>query len=994
VSGAQTASFVGTSNSDLSVSQVATPTGLIPLGQTLTDKVLVSNNGPGPDGNVTLTDTLPAGLSLVSVNTDTGACIGGQTITCNIGALPFSGLATITMVLRTTAPGTTVNTVTVTGSQPDPNPGDNSSSLTITVVASPVPQIDQPLIPASTAPGGAALTLTVHGVGFVPASVVNWNGTARSTTYTSQTQLTASIGESDIATAGTASVTVVNPPPGAGTSNVVFFTVTNATNVVAFNAAAFLAGSGPYTEVTADFNADGKLDLAVVNRNANTVSIMLGNGDGTFQGHVDYPVGSGPDSIVVGDFNGDGKLDLAVSCDVNTNTVSVLLGNGDGTFQSHVDYPVGNLPFSVTTGDFNGDGRLDLAVTNGTDNTVSILLGNGDGTFQNHVDYPVGIFPTSVAVGDFNNDGQLDLVVTNSADGTASVLLGNGDGTFQQHVDSPAGTNPRSVIPTDFNGDGKLDLALFNAGSSNVSVLLGNGDGTFQSPTSYQTGGSPTTVVAGDFNGDGKLDLVTAGGFEGPSPTCSVISVLLGNGDGTFQQRMDSRLPDCSSLMVAGDFNGDGRLDLAVADYSSAVSILLQVPISTPSSSILNFANQDVGTTSAPQTATITNTGSATLTIASVAASGDFAQTNNCVGSLQAGANCMVNVTFIPKATGMRTGTLTITDNSNGVAKTTQTVSLSGTGINPGATVSPLSVSFASQVESTRSAVKKITLTSAGTSNLAIAAIGTTGANLSDFTQTNKCPATLNVGQKCTIAVTFSPSTVGKEVATLGVSDNAATSPQTVALSGIGIAPVVLSPSSASFGNTAQLTSSNPQTFTLTNNQSVAVNISSIATGNSDFRQSNTCGNRLSAHQACAITVRFRPSIIGTETATLTVNDNAANSPQTASLTGNGVAQATVMPTSLTFASQTVGTKSPSSNVTLTNNLNTILTISRVSLTGANPSDFVETNTCGRGLAAKSHCTISVTFTPRATGTRTAALNVFDSANNSPQTVLLSGAGM
>ncbi|MGD0695968.1 MAG: choice-of-anchor D domain-containing protein [Terriglobia bacterium] len=204
-------------------------------------------------------------------------------------------------------------------------------------------------------------------------------------------------------------------------------------------------------------------------------------------------------------------------------------------------------------------------------------------------------------------------------------------------------------------------------------------------------------------------------------------------------------------------------------------------------------------------------------------------------------------------------------------------------------------------------------------------------------------------------------------------------------------APRLLQP--ANFGNVPQGTSSSAKNFTLTNNQSVALNIASITTGNPEYTQTNTCGSNVAAKGHCTISVTFTPSIIGTETGTLSVADNASNSPQTAALTGTGIVQAKVAPTSLTFAAQKVGTTSAAKNVTLTNNLSTALTISSITFTGANAADFGQTNTCGSSLAAKSTCTIGVTFTPSAKGTRTATLNVNDSANNSPQTASLTGTG-
>jgi hypothetical protein len=277
--------------------------------------------------------------------------------------------------------------------------------------------------------------------------------------------------------------------------------------------------------------------------------------------------------------------------------------------------------------------------------------------------------------------------------------------------------------------------------------------------------------------------------------------------------------------------------------------------------------------------------------------------------------------------------------------------------------------------------------------------VSITGANAADFAQTNNCPATLNVGSKCTVSVTFTPSIIGAESATLDVNDNAANSPQTVALTGIGEVPVKLTPASANFGNVPQATASASKNFTLKNNQSSALSISSIRfTGANpgDFSETDTCDGSLAAKSSCTISVTFTPSLIGAESATLNVKSNAPAPYNTvaSSLIGTGIAQETVSPTTITYGPQKVGTTSSARNVTLKNNLSTPLTISGFAFSGADTNDFaVSTSTCGGSLAAKSSCTISVVFTPRANGTRTSTLNVNDSANNAPQTVALTGTG-
>jgi Bacterial Ig-like domain (group 3)/FG-GAP-like repeat/FG-GAP repeat len=324
----------------------------------------------------------------------------------------------------------------------------------------------------------------------------------------------------------------------------------------------YAVGQGPFSVAVGDFNGDGKPDMAVVNVFSNSVSVLLGNGDGTFHMAKNFAVGDQPSSLAVGDFNGDGKLDLVVANE-HSNNVSVLLGNGDGTFQPAQNFFAG-ASSSVTVGDFNGDGKLDLAVAIGS--SVSVLLGSGDGTFQTARNFAAGIGPISVTVGDFNGDGKPDLAVANFNSNNVSVLLGNGDGTFQTARNFAAGIDPISVTVGDFNGDSKPDLAVANF--NNVSVLLGNGDGTFQAAKNFGAGADPRWVAVGDFNGDGKPDLAVA------NPNSGTFSVFLGNGDGTFQTAQN--FGGHSSTVAVGDFNGDGKPDLALANFTgNTVDVLL-----------------------------------------------------------------------------------------------------------------------------------------------------------------------------------------------------------------------------------------------------------------------------------------------------------------------------------------------------------------------------------------------------------------------------------
>ena len=372
-----------------------------------------------------------------------------------------------------------------------------------------------------------------------------------------------------------------------------------------------------------DFNGDSKLDLAIANSGSGDVSILLGRGDGTFAAAVNYAAVAGASSLAVGDFNGDGRADMVAG---GGKSLAMLLGNGDGTFHAATVLPQPISPTALSPGDFNKDGKLDLAVSDSLGSTVSVLLGDGTGNFAGEYDYVAGYEPTSIFATDLDGDGNLDVVIgaghpdvlAPSIYATSvTVLFGRGDGTLmgpptykvgsrlyalaladfdgdgKPDVAAAAGdiwillsrgggnfkTPVRLAVPTpysspsanlvvaaDLNGDGKQDLVVGPTFDNGVYVFLGNGDGTFQAPVLYATGGNVTSIAVADFNGDGKPDIAVCGVSVTP-PTGANAGVLLGNGNGTFQSpRSLTGFGNGPYWLVAGDFNKDGKLDLAIAN--------------------------------------------------------------------------------------------------------------------------------------------------------------------------------------------------------------------------------------------------------------------------------------------------------------------------------------------------------------------------------------------------------------------------------------------
>jgi hypothetical protein len=324
----------------------------------------------------------------------------------------------------------------------------------------------------------------------------------------------------------------------------------------------FATGEHPSGVVAADLSGNGRIDLVTSNFSDNTISVLMGNGNGTFQPALSYLVGTSPQALAVGDLNGDGIPDI-VTANEGSNTISVLMGNGDGTFAPQVTYEVGVRPEAIAAADLQGDGHTDIVTANQGSNTVSVLLNNGDGSFAPAVDYFTGSGPDGLAVGDLNGDGKPDIVTVNPINSNLHVLLNNGDATFGHLETYLTGLAPRAVTIADINSDGRPDIITANLHDTNISVLKANGDGTFQTQENFATGSFPFAVTVADVNGDGRPDIITANNFD------SGVSVLLHNTMGSFSQDKSIRSGTGPVALVAADVNGDGKPDLIAADFNT-----------------------------------------------------------------------------------------------------------------------------------------------------------------------------------------------------------------------------------------------------------------------------------------------------------------------------------------------------------------------------------------------------------------------------------------
>ncbi len=555
------------------------------------------------------------------------------------------------------------------------------------------------------------------------------------------------------------------------------------------------------------------------------------------------------------------------------------------------------------------------------------------------------------------------------------------------------------------------DLAT-GLGSLNVANVVKNWPGPIAPAVTLAPG---TVTFASTLQGTAATAQTVTLKNSGNAPLTGVAVSMTGDNSFTQTNTCATTLAANATCPITVKFTpssvGQLSATLTVADNAAnspqTISISGTGAVAAPavglSASTLTFASTAVGAAAATQKITVTNSGTAALTwnspAVSLAGNSSFTQTNTCTMSLAIKATCVITVTFKPSGVGTLTATVSLADNATG---SPQTISLSGTGSGAVAGLSTNSITFADTAVGSSAPVQSVTLSNTGNAALALAstAISISGTNATSFSKTTTCGTTLAANATCTVSVTFKPTAGGHLSATLNIAGTTGGLPLQAALAGTGLAPAVsFSSTSLTFSGTPVGTSAATQQVTLTNSGTAPLTLAATAitlsgTGATSYSQTNNCGTSVAASGMCAITVTFTPKASGALSAALAIADNATGSPQKVTLSGSGtVPVAALSPTSLTFSGTTVGTSAATKNITLSNTGGAPMTVTGITLTGTGATSFSQTNTCAQGVAAGSNCTITVTFSPKASGALSAAINVADNATGSPQKVTLTGTG-
>lgn len=442
----------------------------------------------------------------------------------------------------------------------------------------------------------------------------------------------------------------------------------------------FAIGSLPRGTAIADFNEDGRKDIAVSVSGEDAVKLLVGSPNGFRLRSTGGSTGISPYPPVFADFNRDGHQDLAVP-NRSSNTISILIGDGSGGFTTLPGaLSVGTNPVSIATADFDKDGDTDLAAANSNSGNITVLLNNGNGTFGGGTNYTMpGGTPNTIVSADFDSDGDADLAVGRFASGGITVMLNNGNGTFV-YAGAPvtSGNDVYSLTTGDYNHDGRPDLASANWSSSQSQVLFGQGSGLFGLSNIYNVPDLPRSVTTSDLDDDGNLDLALASDGSNPG-----LKVLMGSINGSFTDLVPLVDIGWSPTSVSSaDFDEDGFPDLVATSLGSGrVTIVRNSPDASTSPASLSFPETAQGTNSQPQALTITNDGVAPLHVSGFRFDRDdgddfIVGSDNCRGALPGGFSCEVKVRFSPGASGSRSATLEVLGDSI----SNPSVPLNGTG--------------------------------------------------------------------------------------------------------------------------------------------------------------------------------------------------------------------------------------------------------------------------------------------------------------------------
>jgi len=843
----------------------------------------------------------------------------------------------------------------------------NTTSAPLTIMS---------LSPSSVASGGSAFTLTINGTGFTqngtgnPIENVGFNFPSifLAPTFVSSTELQVTVPATDIATPGTLLLFVENFPSSPWTGCAVFadqpFFVHQGTPSGATTVTAAPGNLSFPSTVVDQTSATQAITVTNTGSTATTIAITAST---NFTQTNNCPVA--PATLA-----GSGA-----SCTINAMFAPTSAGNLTGNIA--VTDSAANSPQIVTL-----SGTATPAVTTVTATPSSIAFGSE----------PYGTTTTSPTTIAVQNTGSASTSIAIAASANYSQI--NNCGTLLQvgtsctitvsFTPTANGSLPGTISITDSatNSPQTVTLSGTGTGAPTVTVtvtpttltfgsqLLGTSSAS-QGVTVKNTSTLSTTLSVGAATGDYAESGNTCGSSLGAGASCTFNVTFTPTATGTRT----------GSISITDQAtNSPQSVSLTGTGFSVIVA---------PTPSSLTFTSQTVGTTSASQPVSVKNTGTGTTTLSIGAATGDFAQTNNCSSTLAAGASCTVNVTFTPTVTGTRTGSILITDQAS---NSPQTVSLTGTGSSGTVTitVTPATETFAAQALNTTSASKAVTVKNTGTGSTTISIAPATG----DFAQTNNCPVsngTLGAGASCTISVTFTPTATGTRSGSIAITDQASNSPQSVSLTGMGVAQVTLSPTTLAFGNEAVGSTTAAKIVTMTNNLSTTLSGISFSTGTNYSAVAGTttpCGATLAAKAHCTISVTFSPTTTGSLPGTLTVMDSANNSPQTVTLSGTGTAPVviTVTPASETFAAQAVGTPSAGKVITVKNTGG-----QSTSIATALSGDFsASPNTCNGTLGAGATCSITAVFTPSTTGSISGVITITDQGLNSPQIVTLTGTAV